>query len=223
MTTINRRQRRYLLKLLAASSISPSVLVSQPSHAIWPWFLRIFGINTARKTISRATARRELKALRDRAALPTAYQGAQTMLELSEGALFFGTLKSNLAAKAGLLQLSDEGDHINVPETQIDLSQIQAAQFPLLEIEKVKAMYLDVPPLTTSIQDNITWGVVDVVNGGVTRIGKGPLAVTASTKSETLELPLGRLSVFGPHQFVAVLEKNAESVPILSTSVLEVR
>jgi len=224
MTATDNKQRRTLLKFAAAACISPSVLISQPGHAGWPWLLRFLGLGTARKAAGRKAARRVKRKLSYRKAISSAYNSAEVVSAISGSALLFGTQRTTRAAKAGLHQLMRyEEDYIKVSEARIARSELDAAQLPLLDIDRVRSVYLKVPPLAQTIQDEITWGVVNVLNGEIIKISKSPLMVKASAESEALELPLGYLSVRGPHQFIAILHRYAESVPILSTSVMEVR
>jgi len=224
MTASYSKQRRSLLKFAATACISPSVLISQTGHASWPWLLRFLGLSAARKTAGRKVARKVNRSLSYRNAIPSAYDSAQVVSAINGSALLFGTSRTVLAAKAGLHKLMmHERDSMKVPQARVARSQVDAAHIPLLNIDKVRAVYLNVPPLAQSIHDKIAWGVVDVLHGEVTKIGKCPLMVRASAESGTLELPLGHFSTRGPHQFIAVLEEYAVSVPILSTSVIEVR
>lgn len=223
MKTFNNKQRRKLLKVTAAVCISPSMLFSHHAHAGWPWLLRFLGVGTARKTAAKNAARRAKREFNYRSAMSTAYEGTEVVSALSAGGLLFGTTRTNIAAKTGLHKLIYKGGNINVPEARISHSELGAAQLPLLYSDKARAVYLDVPPLAKGIHDNVAWGVVDVLHGEISMIGKCPVTVNASAASDTMELPLRNLSVTGPHQFIAVLEKHADSVPIFSTSVMEVR
>jgi len=224
MTATNNKQRRTLLKFAATACISPSVLISQPGYAGWPWLLRFLGLGAARKKAGQKVARRVEERLNYRKAISNAFDNSEVISAISGSALLFNTSRATLAAKAGLHQLMrHEEDYITVPDARIARSDLNAAQLPLLDTDKVRSVYLEVPPLAQTIQDEITCGVVNVLNGEIIKISKGPLMVKASAKSGALELPLGYLSVRGPHQFIATLDRYAESVPILSTSVMEVK
>ena len=131
----------------------------------------------------------------------------------------------SVAAEMGLRLLLREGgggDSIVVPGPRWEGPDPPEWQLQTWKSDEPKSLYLDVPPLNATIQDQLGWALQDVRTGEVIKLGVAPILITKSDSNANVELPIGHISQRGLHKFFAVLDRFGDSVPIVSTEVVNI-